>query len=139
MSGVSRTVTLAGHVRDAVVAHAREASPNECCGLLLGSGDDIVEALRAHNISDDPATRFLIDPKDHFDGSRAARERGLEVVGFYHSHPRSPAEPSERDLAEFSYPSHLYVIVSLQAEPAEVALFRLEGGNLQRRSFVTVG
>jgi desampylase len=138
VSGFSRTVTLAGHVRDAVVAHAREAVPNECCGLLLGRGDEIVEAVRARNIAIDPAARFLIEPKDHFDGMRAARQRGLEVVGFYHSHPRSPAEPSARDLAELSYPDHLYVIVSLYAEPVEVGLFRFARGTFQRLSLIMV-
>jgi proteasome lid subunit RPN8/RPN11 len=123
----------------AIVRHAQEAAPEECCGLLLGRDSTIVEAVRARNIANDPATRFLIDPKDHFDGRRAARERGLEVVGFYHSHPRSPAEPSERDLAELSYPGHLYVIASLRTEPAELGLFRFEHGSFQRLSFVTVG
>ena len=124
---------------DSIVAHAREAAPNECCGLLLGRGGEIVEALQARNIANDPATRFLIDPQDHFDGMRAARERGLEVVGFYHSHPRSPPQPSERDLAEFSDPGRLYLIVSLRIEPAEMGLFRFDNGNFQRLSFVTVG
>ena len=120
-----------------VVSHAREAAPDECCGLLLGRGDEIVEAARARNIAEEPATRFLVDPEDHFKARRAARERGLEVVGFYHSHPGSAPEPSPRDLAEFSYPGHLYAIVGLRAERAEVALFRFEGGNFQRLSFVT--
>jgi proteasome lid subunit RPN8/RPN11 len=124
---------------ESIVAHARDSAPNECCGLLLGRADEVIEAMRARNVADDPATRFLVDPKDHFDGRRAARERGLEVVGFYHSHPRSSAQPSERDLAEFGYPGHLYVIASLCAEPAEVGLFRFEKGNFQRLSFVTVG
>jgi proteasome lid subunit RPN8/RPN11 len=109
------------------VAHAREASPEECCGLLLGRGDEIVEAIRARNVADNPTTRFLIDPADHFAARRLARERGLEVIGFYHSHPVSPPEPSPRDLAEFSYPDHLYAIVSLLTEPAEVRLFRFDG------------
>jgi proteasome lid subunit RPN8/RPN11 len=125
-------------VLDAIVRHARESAPEECCGLLLGRGDAIVEAIRARNVADDPATRFLIDPADHFAARRIARERGLEVVGFYHSHPSSPPEPSARDVAEFSYAGHLYAIVSLRGEPAEVGLFRLIDGNFQPVSFVTV-
>jgi proteasome lid subunit RPN8/RPN11 len=120
------------------VAHAREASPDECCGLLLGRGDEIVEAVRARNLADEPATRFLIDPADHFAARRTARERGLAVVGFYHSHPTSPPEPSARDRAEFSYAGYLYAIVSLRVEPAEVRLFRFDAGNFQRVPFVTV-
>jgi proteasome lid subunit RPN8/RPN11 len=126
-------------VLESIVAHAREAAPHECCGLLLGRTGTIVEAVRTRNIADDPATRFLVDPKDHIDGRRAARDRGLEVVGFYHSHPHSAAEPSARDLDEFSAPDQIYAIVSLLAEPAEVALFRLEGGGFRRLSLITGG
>src|SRR2546428_1991157 len=100
---------------DAIVAHAREAAPAECCGLLLGRGDEIVEAVRTRNIAEQP-TRFLIDPKDHIDGRRDARRRGIDVVGFYHSHPHSPAEPSDTDRAEASYADHLYLIVSLASD-----------------------
>jgi proteasome lid subunit RPN8/RPN11 len=125
-------------VRDALVAHAGETAPAECCGLFLGRGEEIVEAVRARNLADEPATRFLIDPADHFAARRTARGRGLEVVGFYHSHPSSPAEPSARDRAEFTYAGHLYAIVSLRVEPAEIRLFRFDAGNFHRVSFVTV-
>jgi proteasome lid subunit RPN8/RPN11 len=138
VSGFSRTVRLARHGRDAVEAHAREAAPAECCGLLLGRDRDIVDAVRARNIAADPSTRFLIEPEDHFAARRAARERGLGVVGFYHSHPRSTPEPSARDRAEFSYPNHLYLIISLCVEPVAIGLFRFDEGNFQRISFVTV-
>jgi proteasome lid subunit RPN8/RPN11 len=128
--------TLHGH--DAVVAHAREAAPEECCGLLLGRDGEIVEAVPARNIAGDPTARFQIDPVDHFRAIRTARARSLEVVGFYHSHPRSAAEPSARDLAEFDHSGHLYAIVSLRTEPAEVRLFRFASGNFQPVAFVTV-
>jgi proteasome lid subunit RPN8/RPN11 len=114
-----------------IVAHARDAAPAECCGLLVGRSDEIVDAMRTRNIAGDPL-RFVIDPKDHIDGRREARRRGLEVVGFYHSHPRSPAEPSDTDVAEASYPDHLYLIVSLAAEPPAMSLFRLENGGFVR-------
>jgi proteasome lid subunit RPN8/RPN11 len=121
-----------------IVGHAREAVPDECCGLLLGRDDEIVEVAPARNVADDPRTRFLIDPADHFEALRAARARGLAVIGFYHSHPASPPEPSARDVAEFAYPGYLYAIVSLASKPALVGLFRFEEGNFRRVSFVTV-
>jgi proteasome lid subunit RPN8/RPN11 len=122
---------------DTIVAHARATAPDECCGLLVGAFDDVIGATPARNTAGDPARRFFIDPKDHIDGRRHARDRGLAVVGFYHSHPQSSAEPSATDLAEASYADHLYLIVSLAADPPEVALFRLAGGNFQRLRFVT--
>ncbi|HKB13589.1 MAG TPA: M67 family metallopeptidase [Vicinamibacterales bacterium] len=124
---------------DDIVEHARRTAPAECCGLLLGELSDIVEAVPADNIADDPVQRFLIEPKDHIHGRRRARERGLAVVGFYHSHPASPAEPSPTDVAEAAYPDHVYLIVSLVADAPEVALFRFEGGNFHRLAFVRVG
>jgi len=132
-------VTLSSVVVAAVVAHAREAAPAECCGLLLGTGDLVVAVGRTRNIATDPTRRFEIDPQDHIDVRRDARGRGLAVLGFYHSHPRSPAVPSPTDLAEASYPDHLYLIVSLAAPTPEVGLFRLEGGNFRATLFVTVG
>ena len=65
---------------DAIVAHAREAAPRECCGLLIGLGAQIESAHRARNV-DPSSTRFLIDPHDHFAAIRAARAGGREVVG----------------------------------------------------------
>jgi len=121
-----------------MVRHARACAPDEGCGLLLGRDGEIVEAVRARNVAGDPATRFLIDPGDHFAAIRTARARGLAVVGFYHSHPRSAAEPSPRDVAEFDYPDHLYVIVGLRTEPPDIRLFRFVSGNFQPMSLVTV-
>ena len=120
--------------KEAVASHAREAAPEECCGLLLGTDGEVLEAVRARNVAEDRLTRFLIDPKDHIDARRAARARGLEVVGFYHSHPHSAAEPSPTDVADCSYPDHLHAIVSLKAEPATVALFLFTNGKFHRTS-----
>ena len=121
-----------------ILAHARSASPRECCGLLLGNERGIVDAIPTRNLADDPS-RFFIDPKDHIDGRREARRRGVEVVGFYHSHPHSAPEPSERDRLEAGYPDHLYLIVGLNADAAVMRLFRLQSGNFLRVPFVTVG
>lgn len=141
-SGSNRNVTIVRSAFDALVAHAREEAPSECCGLLLGSGASVLEAARTTNTASNRYSRFLIDPKDHIGLRKAARGRGLEVVGFYHSHPRSPALPSTSDLAEASYPGHLYLIVSLIGASPEVAIYRLdegEHGNFLRLPFVTVG
>ena len=135
----SEVGSLKSEVIAALIAHARETAPDECCGLLLGRGDEIVEAVRARNAAEPAATRFLIDPKDHIDARRDGRMRGLDVVGFYHSHPRSGATPSDTDLAEAAYPGSLYVIVGLGADPPEVRMFGFDNGNFRERQLVTVG
>jgi proteasome lid subunit RPN8/RPN11 len=117
-------------VLDAVIAHARDAAPLECCGVLLGTPDAVIESRRARNLATDP-NRFLIDPGDHIDARREARMRGIDVVGFYHSHPHTAAVPSERDLAEASYADCLYLIVSLAEEQAAASFYRLEAGGFR--------
>src|ERR1700683_1952877 len=86
-------------VLEAVLAHALGARPSECCGVLLGKDGEILEDVPTGNLSERPKG-FLIDPRDHINARRAARDRGLDVVGFYHSHPGSTGEPSATDLAE---------------------------------------
>ena len=131
-------MTLARRALDVIVSHARDAAPAECCGLLVGTGDAVVEAVRTRNAAADP-NRFEINPEDHIHARRMARHRGLEVLGFYHSHPRSPAIPSATDLAEASYPGHLYLIVSVNVEPADVRLYRLDAGTFREEPWLLGG
>ncbi len=127
-------MTVPLEVVEAIVAHAREAAPAECCGVLIGAGSTIVQAVRTRNLSTNP-NRFTVDPRAHIHARRDARARGLDVVGFYHSHPHSRAEPSPTDLADANYPGYLYAIVSLRNEPAEVRIFRLEGPAFREVSY----
>ena len=117
----------------AVVEHSERAKPRECCGVLVGRGDDILQAIAARNTADDP-NRYVLDPADHIAIRRNARAAGLAVIGFYHSHPHSEARPSATDQAEATYPDHLYLIVGTDG----VRLFRLTGGNFADAPFVTV-
>jgi len=123
-------VILPPAVRDAVVAHARDAAPAECCGMLVGAHGAISSSVRARNLATD-ASRFLIDPQDHIRARRDARAAGLDVIGFYHSHPHSAAAPSATDLAEATYPNHLYLIVGLTGEAADVRLYRFTGESFE--------
>jgi proteasome lid subunit RPN8/RPN11 len=133
-------VTVQKRALTEIIAHAREALPAECCGLLLGTGDAIHEAVRIRNLAG--PGRYLLDPKEHIDARRVARHRGLDVLGFYHSHPFSAPEPSSTDVAEASYPDHVYLIVGVQQEPAQggadARLFRLEAHGFVSVPFVVV-
>src|SRR5688500_8341311 len=75
---------------DAIVGHARMEHPRECCGLLIGTPQRIVEAVAAENVAVDPMRRYEIAPADYVAQIRRCRGRdGVAVVGAYHSHPRS--------------------------------------------------
>ena len=123
---------------DTVIAHAERAKPLECCGVLLGGrADEISEAVAVRNLAEDP-DRYLLDPQGHLDVRREARQRGLAIVGFYHSHPHSSARPSARDVAEATYPDHFYLIVALGEARPEIRLYRLADGNFAETPYVTV-
>ncbi|HEU4794495.1 MAG TPA: M67 family metallopeptidase [Pyrinomonadaceae bacterium] len=103
--------------------HGIRDYPYECCGLLLGrfgpTGKIVTETLPISNAREESAkrNRFLITPEELLRGERYARQHDLEVVGFYHSHPDSPAVPSQYDL-EHAWPTYSYIIVSTSAERA---------------------
>ena len=88
----------------------RDAAPEECCGLLLGH-EAIEEARPAANVATEPLHRFEIDPQALVDAHREARAGGPRVIGYYHSHPGGPAEPSATDRALASGDGKVWAIV----------------------------
>jgi proteasome lid subunit RPN8/RPN11 len=111
-------------------AHAAQSYPYECCGALLGAengdGRVVQDLVMLDNHRDDsPRNRFLVFPGDVLRVEKAARERGLDVLGWYHSHPDAPARPSEFD-RQHAWPWYSYVIVSVEAgEPRRMSSWRL--------------
>lgn len=125
-------------VWSALVAHARDEAPNECCGLLVGSADIIEDSVRTRNL-ESSQTRYRVDPQDHIALNRRLRPTSQRVIGAYHSHPRSPAIPSESDNAEAYYPEFIYLIVSLAVpDSPDIRGYRLIRRNLEPVELVRV-
>jgi proteasome lid subunit RPN8/RPN11 len=82
-----------------LLAEAAAAYPREACGLLLGNGGRIEQVRTCRNVHAEPLRHFEIDPQALIDAHRAARAGGPEVIGYWHSHPDGPAEPSATDRA----------------------------------------
>jgi proteasome lid subunit RPN8/RPN11 len=118
-------IQLSAIHRSEIAAHGERDYPYECCGLLLGSftadGLKVIsEIYPISNAREDQAkrTRFLIRPEELMQGERSAAAQGLDVVGFYHSHPDHPAVPSQYDL-EHAWPLYSYIVVSVKAGAAQ--------------------
>ena len=127
---------------DSIRRHGEETYPHECCGVMLGrivGNQRVIEAvLRAANTRlDSPHNRYNIDPGELVRIQRESRERGLEIVGFYHSHPDHPARWSQTDLAEAHWIGCSYVITSVAKGRATVTnSFALEGTAEEDKRFV---
>jgi proteasome lid subunit RPN8/RPN11 len=105
---------------DEIVAHAREAAPHECCGLIGGTSGGTAQTIyRTRNVAADPLVTYEAAPEDLFAAQRAMRECGEQLLAIYHSHPRSSdPEPSATDVRLAYYPSAVYFIVGLgESEP----------------------
>lgn len=111
---------------DELVSHAREEEPNECCGLVRLRNGTVEAVTRAVNDRASPYG-YSLDSKTLLAAFNAAEE-GFQV-GVYHSHPRSPAKPSQTDINLAEYPDYLYLIVSLATEP-DVRAWRIVDRNV---------
>ena len=129
------TLTISKELADKIGAHGADTYPHECCGALLGRDSELEsqEAVRevlalfplVNRRDDSPRNRFAVTAQDVLEAEKAARQHGLDVVGWYHSHPDHPARPSQFD-REHAWPWYSYVIVSVMGgAPAEMTSWRL--------------
>jgi proteasome lid subunit RPN8/RPN11 len=137
-------LSMSHDLAEGIRRHGAETFPQECCGALLGRDSAIIERQSAQDAiplgatrevlrlfplvnrrEDSPRNRFAVAADDVREAEQAAREHGLEVIGWYHSHPDHPARPSDFD-REHAWPWYSYVIVSVMAgKPADMTSWRL--------------
>ncbi len=98
---------------DEVVRLCEEGYPHEVCGLLLGKNRTVMQIFPAKNLNQERSQdRYELDPKDFRRADEEARRQGIEIIGFYHSHPDHPAEASKTD-TERAWEGYSYLIVSV--------------------------
>ena len=114
-----------------IQAHGVETYPHECCGALLGRDGEVAREVLdllplPNRRNDSPRNRFELAPEDVRLAEKKARETGLELIGWYHSHPDAPARPSEFDRAH-AWPWYSYIILSVRsARPSDITSWRLQ-------------
>jgi len=121
---------LPAAVRDALHERRVAGAAAEVCGVLVGDGasdadaaDRVAEAVPVANVAADPERFYELDPAETVATIEDAESRGRDVIGFYHSHPRGPAEPSETDRDRATWTGYVYAIVA----PEEIVAYRWTG------------
>lgn len=119
--------TLSPSQLDEIVAFAKEAAPDECCGLIGGREDGRAQSIYSlRNVAADKIVSYEAAPEDLFAAQRQMRERGESLLGIYHSHPRSvEPEPSPTDVRLAYYPKAVYFIIGLAGPEPVMRAFRI--------------
>ena len=126
---------IARELLDEMVAHAREESPNECCGMVAAVDGRAVAVHRATNTAHS-SLRYEMDGREQYRLQTAIEDAGQDLGAIYHSHTRSAPLPSQTDINLAFYPESLYVIVGLKSEEPEVRAWRIVDGRVSEAELV---
>lgn len=119
---------------DQILSHAQAGLPNEACGLIAGirqGENNIVRKVYLLQNTDQSPEHFSMDPKEQFDAVSDMRRNEYTLLGNFHSHPATPARPSEEDIRLAFDSSISYIIVSLQQHPPVLKCFRIRQGTVR--------
>ena len=131
-------VAIPKTIHDDLIAHAKEGFPLEVCGILGGTGESVSAMYRMTN-TDASNEHFMMDPKEQFAVVKDLRAKGLAMLAIYHSHPETPARPSEEDIHLALTPGVSYVIISLSdPQQAVVKSFKIDGGKVAPEVIETI-
>jgi proteasome lid subunit RPN8/RPN11 len=121
---------------DEMVAHAREEAPNECCGMLASRDGEAVNVHRAVNAEASPL-RFVIDSREQLQLLNEIEGAGLDMGAIYHSHTRTPPEPSQTDITfARGWPGVVWIIVGLNGPEPDVRAWLIDDGQVSEAELV---
>ncbi len=127
-------VAISQKLLDEILSHCKETYPDEACGLLAGKTYSVERVYRITNINNSNVT-YEMDPKEQLKSEKEIREKGLKLIGIYHSHPSSSAYPSQTDVARVYwpgypdmplYPDACHMIVGPVDGNTEVKVFKID-------------
>jgi len=131
-------IEIPNEILDDMIAHAEEGFPLEVCGILGGISATVSHNYRMTN-TDASNEHFMMDPKEQFAVVKDLRAKGLTMLAVYHSHPESPARPSEEDIRLALTPGVSYIIISLaDSQCVDVKSFKISNGEVEPEEIVIV-
>jgi len=123
-------------VIERIVAHAEREAPVEACGFLMGSNGLVTRDFPITN-ADGREDHYTFDPEEQFRAYSVAGEEELDIMGVYHSHPKTPPQPSAEDIRLAHDAAMLYVIVSLMEGKGKIKAFSIRDGKAEEETLLT--
>lgn len=113
-----------------IVLHARADAPHEACGILAGRGESVERVIPVANRAAEPQHHYRMDERQLTEVLFTLEAEGMELLGFYHSHPAGDPIPSPTDVREAHYPRTPYLIVGLRHAEARLAAWEINHGDV---------
>ncbi len=120
-----------------IIEHAKKYAPVEACGYLASKDEIVIKHYEMTNI-DNSQEHFSFDSKEQFQVVKDVRENGWEICAVYHSHPESPARPSQEDIKLAHDPNMSYVIVSLVDSKEDVKSFKIKDSKVEQQDLEVI-
>ncbi len=130
-------IRISREIAEDIKEHAKKDTPIEACGYLAGKNGIITNSYRMTNI-DNSTEHFSFDPEEQFDVVRKARGEGLEIIANYHSHPVTPARPSQEDINLAYDPDISYLIVSLAEGREDIKSFSIKESEVKNEKIEVI-
>lgn len=136
--GTSENLKMSDKYIKQMVANCIEGLPNEACGILAAKNNNVVNIYAVTNADKSPVT-YRLESREHFKAMEEIEEKDWKLAGFYHSHVKSPARPSETDLRLANYPDAYYFIVSLMEKGnPEVKAYRMNNSGFKEYEYEVI-
>ncbi len=123
-------ISIPQSIINGIIQQALTELPNEACGLLTGKENLVIKQHPLTNTDHSPE-HFSFDPREQFAVLNEARKENQQIIANYHSHPATPARPSQEDIRLAYDPNIIYIIVSLAGEEPDIKAFRIKDGESQ--------
>ncbi len=124
-------------IKQKMVSHCLSQLPNEACGILAGQDNTVTHIYLMENIEKSPES-FLMDPKEQLQVFKDIRAKNLKMIAIFHSHPYTPARPSEKDIKMAFYPDIYYIIISFEKIPPSMKAFEIKDSNVKEVEILEV-
>lgn len=117
-------IEIPKYIYEEMISYVRSKLPNEACGILAGTDNCVKRIYKMRNVDESPES-YLMDPHEQIRVMKDIRENNMKMLAIFHSHPYTPARPSEKDIDMAFYDDVHYIIISFMTNIPDVKAFKI--------------